>query len=351
MLRFVTGNLFDSKAEAVVNTINCVGVMGRGIALQFKKQYPDNFKAYELACKRGEVVPGRMFIFELTSLVNPKYIINFPTKRHWRGASRIEDIQDGLADLVEVVNERHIASLAVPPLGAGLGGLDWKLVKSKIEAALAPLADVDIEVFEPGGAPAADEVVRNKAVPNMTAGRAALVILAYRYLGGLLDPFVTLLELHKLIYFLQECGEPLRLRYVKAPHGPYAENLSHVLNAVEGHLLSGYADGGDEPDKQIRIIPGAQRDANAFLSRNSDTAERVNRVAELTSGYETPFGMELLATVHWAAKNEAETMLEIVRTVYAWGREKRKFSERQLNLAVERLVKQGWIPEPTGAAL
>ncbi|MDR0434713.1 MAG: macro domain-containing protein [Gracilibacteraceae bacterium] len=345
MLRFVTGNLFDSKAEAVVNTVNCVGVMGRGIALQFKRQYPDNFKAYVLACKRGEVVPGKMFVFELNSLVNPQYIVNFPTKRHWRGASRIEDIHEGLVDLAGVIHDRKITSIAIPPLGAGLGGLDWKLVKAKIEAILAPLSGADIEVFEPAGAPAAEQLVRNKAVPNMTPGRAALVSLAYRYLGGLLDPFVTLLELHKLMYFLQECGEPLRLRYAKAPHGPYAENLSHVLNAVEGHLLSGYADGGDEPDKQIRIIPGAERDANVFLSQNADTAQRIDRVAELTSGYETPFGMELLATVHWVAKNEAQTMPEIIDAVYAWGLQKRKFSQRQIGIAMEQLVRQGWIPE------
>jgi O-acetyl-ADP-ribose deacetylase (regulator of RNase III) len=343
MIRYVTGNLFDSKAEAIVNTVNCVGVMGRGIALQFKKQYPDNFKAYELACKRNEVVPGRMFVFEINQLVNPKYIINFPTKRHWRNMSRIEDIQAGLVDLANVISKKYIASIALPPLGAGLGGLDWDVVRAEIEAGLASLSNVDIEVYEPMGAPSAKQMSRSKAIPDMTPGRAALVNLASRYLGGLLDPFITLLELHKLMYFLQECGEPLRLRYVKAPHGPYAENLSHVLNAVEGHLLLGYADGGDEPDKQIRIMPGAEKDANEFLARKADTMERIDRVTNLTKGFETPFGMELLATVHWVAVREAATMAEIADGVYAWSREKRKFSHRQINLAVERLVEQGWI--------
>ena len=343
MIKYLTGNLFDSNAEALVNTVNCVGVMGRGIALQFKRNYPDNFKAYELACKRNEVITGQMFIFELNRLVNPKYIINFPTKRHWRGASRIEDIEAGLVDLVDEIIERGISSIAIPPLGAGLGGLEWDEVKGRIEVALSRLTDVEINVYEPSGPPSTSQIAKNKVAPNMTPGRAALVCLAYRYLRGLLDPFVTLLELHKLMYFLQESGEPLRLRYVKAPHGPYAENLSHVLNAIEGHLLTGYVDGGDIPDKQIKILPGAEQEAIAFLSQRTDTSERIERVAQLVNGFETPFGMELLATTYWVAKNEVSTMPEIINHVYDWGTQKQIFNQRQIRLAAERLAKQGWI--------
>jgi O-acetyl-ADP-ribose deacetylase (regulator of RNase III) len=152
MIKFVTGDLFDSGAEAIVNAVNCVGVMGRGIALQFKKRYPDNFRAYELACKSGEVVPGKMFVFEGSQSANPKYIINFPTKRHWRDASRIEDIETGLVDLANVVARRRISSVALPALGAGLGGLDWLVVKGKIATELNRLPGVNCEVFEPKGA-------------------------------------------------------------------------------------------------------------------------------------------------------------------------------------------------------
>ena len=153
MLKFVTGNIFDSDVEAVVNTVNCVGVMGRGIALQFKQHYPENYNAYELACKRNEVVPGKMFVYELNQLMNPKYIINFPTKRHWRGASRIEDIEAGLADLAVVISDRQISTIALPPLGAGLGGLDWSTVRKMIVTELSRLSNVDIIVFEPSGTP------------------------------------------------------------------------------------------------------------------------------------------------------------------------------------------------------
>jgi len=343
MVKFTTGNIFESKAEAIVNTVNCVGVMGRGIALQYKKNYPGNFKAYEIACKRGDIVPGRMFVYETGQLVNPRYIINFPTKRHWRGASRIEDIDAGLVDLVDVIEKRSISSVALPPLGSGLGGLEWNTVKNRVESALGHLEGVNIDVYEPSEVIAAEQAVKNVAVPNMTPGRAALVSLIQRYLAGLLDPYVTLIEIHKLMYFLQESGEPLRLRFTKGHYGPFAENLSHVLKAVEGHLISGYLDGGDEPDKRIELVPGAEIEATAFLTQRVETSSRISRVARLVDGFETPFGTELLATVHWVAKKEATTLPEIVECTYSWGTQKNKFSRRQVTIAAERLSNQGWI--------
>ena len=139
MIRFTTGDILAEDAEALVNTVNCVGVMGRGIALQFKKAFPENFRVYAAACRRGEVQPGRMFVFETGALTNPRYIINFPTKRHWRGNSRIEDIDAGLKDLATVIRQRDIRSIAVPPLGAGLGGLEWSEVRPRIERDVARL--------------------------------------------------------------------------------------------------------------------------------------------------------------------------------------------------------------------
>lgn len=124
MLTYTTGDILRDESEAIINTVNCVGVMGRGIALQFKNAYPENFKAYAKACKSKEVQPGKMFVTETGQLSNPRFIINFPTKRHWRGASRMEDIDSGLADLVRAVRELKIKSLSIPPLGSGLGGLD-----------------------------------------------------------------------------------------------------------------------------------------------------------------------------------------------------------------------------------
>ncbi len=346
MMTFRTGDILQADAEALVNTVNCVGVMGRGIALQFKNAFPDNFKAYAAACARDEVQPGRMFVFETGTFTTPRFIINFPTKRHWRGASRLPDIEAGLDALVHEVRARGITSIAIPPLGSGLGGLEWTTVRSVLERALAPLVDVAITVYEPNGA-VEKRSVRNREVPEMTPGRAALVGLMHRYLAGLLDPFVTLLEVHKLMYFMQEAGEPLRLRYVRAPYGPYAENLRHVLNAIEGHLVSGYADGGDAPDKEIALIPGAVADAERFLDLHGETRARFDRVANLVEGFETPFGLELLSTVHWVAIHEgAATADEVIARTYAWNERKKQFSERQLRLAMDVLTQKGWVHRP-----
>lgn len=344
MIEYKQGDILRDDAEALINTVNCVGVMGRGIALQFKRAFPANFKAYAAACKNAEVQPGRMFVFETGQLTNPRYIVNFPTKRHWRGASRMEDIDSGLKALVETIRQYNIQSIAVPPLGSGLGGFDWLEVKPHIEAALQPLTHVRVIVYEPTGAPATDKMVRNRKVPTMTAGRAALVELMSRYLGGLLDPSIALLEVHKLMYFMQEAGEPLRLKYQKALYGPYAENLRHVLNAIEGHLASGYADGGDAPDKQLHLVPGAMEDATVFLQQYPETRARFNKVAALVEGFESPFGLELLSTVHWIVKNESVSSVdEVVNHTYAWSDRKRKFTPRQIALAVDVLVSKQWV--------
>jgi O-acetyl-ADP-ribose deacetylase (regulator of RNase III) len=343
MIEYKRGDIIREDAEGLVNTVNCVGVMGRGIALQFKNAFPENFKAYAAACKNEEVQPGRLFVFKTGRLTNPRYIINFPTKRHWRGKSRMEDIEAGLAALVDTIRRYNIRSIAIPPLGSGLGGLDWSEVRPRIEATLQPLTDVRIIVYEPKGAPATEKMVHNRAVPTMTEGRAALVELMRRYLGGLLDPFVTLLEVHKLMYFMQEAGEPLKLQYQKAPYGPYAENLRHVLHAIEGHLVSGYADGGDAPDKPLKLVPGAIKDAMTFLQQYPDTRTRFDKVATLVEGFESPFGLELLSTVHWVMKNEpVNSVDEVVNHTYAWNDRKRQFTPRQIALAADVLSSKGW---------
>ncbi|WP_198368519.1 type II toxin-antitoxin system antitoxin DNA ADP-ribosyl glycohydrolase DarG [Roseomonas rosulenta] len=344
MITSKTGDLLAEPAEALVNTVNCVGIMGRGVALQFRNAFPENYRAYKAACDRGEVQPGRMFVFELGQLTRPRWIINFPTKRHWRGKSRMEDIEAGLVALVQEIRTRGIRSIALPPLGSGLGGLDWRQVKPRIIAALGPLEDLEVTVFDPAEPPAEARGMAVQDVPRMTPGRAALVGLIHRYLGGLMDPFVTLLEVHKLMYFMQAAGEPLRLRYAKALYGPYAENLGKVLAQVEGHLVAGYRDGGDAPDKELSLVPGAVEDAVAFLDAAAETRARFDRVARLVEGFETPFGLELLSTVHWVALDApGVSPEEIVRRVHAWNERKRRFSPRQITLALETLTAQGWL--------
>lgn len=343
MIRFKTGDVLTEDVEALVNTVNCVGVMGRGLALQFKRRFPENFRAYSKACQQDDVRPGRMFVVPTGLLTNPRYIVNFPTKRHWRGRSRLEDIDAGLADLARWIREGDVRSIAIPALGTGLGGLEWSAVRQRIERALDGVAGVEVTVFEPSE-PQAARSPGPSARPRMTAGRAALVGLMDRYRAGLLDPFVTLLEVHKLLYFMQTAGEPLRLRYVKGIYGPYAENLRHVLHAVEGHFIRGDADGGDASAKALELLPGAVGDAATVLERHPRTRERFDRVAGLVEGFESPPGLELLSTVHWVLDGEhAVSRQDLVGRIHAWSERKRQFSERQIALAADRLTTRGWI--------
>jgi O-acetyl-ADP-ribose deacetylase (regulator of RNase III) len=344
MIEPTTGDILAADAEALVNTVNCVGIMGRGIALQFRNAFPDNFKAYEAVCKRNELHPGQMFVFQTGQLTNPRYIINFPTKRHWKGKSRIADIESGLAALVSEIRRLGIRSIAIPPLGCGQGGLDWADVRPRIERALSAVSDVRVLLFSPTGTPTSMASAASRPVPKMTAARAALVGLMQRYLGGLMDPFISLLEVHKLLYFMQEGGESsLKLRYVKAPYGPYAENLRHLLLSVEGYLTAGYTDGVDDPEKQLELVPGAIEEASQFLAAHLDTQQRFERVADLVKGFETPFGLELLSTVHWVSTQEgARTPEQAMAATFTWNERKRRFSSQQIALAWNVLHDKGW---------
>ena len=136
MIQYKTGDLFTEATEALVNPVNCVGVMGRGLALKFKQRFPSNFHEYVIACQRGEISLGRMHMFEIGNQEDPRYIVNFPTKYHWKDQSQISDIELGLQDLANVIRDRKIESIAMPAIGCGLGGLNWFDVKPLIENAL-----------------------------------------------------------------------------------------------------------------------------------------------------------------------------------------------------------------------
>jgi O-acetyl-ADP-ribose deacetylase (regulator of RNase III) len=187
-------------------------------------------------------------------------------------------------------------------------------------------------------------MVKERRVPGMTPGRAVLVELMSRYLGAVMDPFITLLEIHKLMYFMQEAGEELRLKYEKAMYGPYARNLRHVLSLVEGHFIRGYGDAEDNPGKPIELLPGITVSASAFIESHPETQARFDRVARLIHGFETPFGMELLATVHWVCAREgAKSEDETIERTYAWSERKKGFDRKQIALARDVLAAQGWL--------
>ena len=347
MIRFVQGNMFEANVEALVNTVNTVGVMGKGIALQFSRAYPEIVKPYKDACESGELAIGKVFTVKLSMLDGLKYVINFPTKKDWKSNSKIEFVDGGLQSLVEEIRRLGIKSIAIPPLGCGLGGLQWSNVRRSIESVLSQLHDVEVLVYEPTGKPAAAKMKTGTKKPAMSAGRAALIGLIRRYLVPLMDDAVTLLELHKLMYFLRESGEVAKLGFEKGRYGPYSTNLRHVLTEIEGHYITGFGDASEEPGKILELMPGAVEEAEQFLKTQPKTQKCIERVEELIDGFETAYGMELLGSVHWVAKHDdmrAATSDEAIRLVHAWNDRKREtFAGAHIEVAWNRLSQSGWL--------
>lgn len=343
-VKLMRGDLLkQADVDAIVNTVNCVGVMGKGIALQFKNKWPENARSYEVACKQGRVRPGKMFVFDAGGLVKPHFIVNFPTKDHWRAKSKLQFIEDGLVDLVNEVRRLRIQSIAIPPLGCGNGGLDWAQVRPLIENAFSELPHVEVRLFEPAGAPSAKDMEVRTPRPNMTRGRAAVLTLLETYQS--LNYGVSRLEVQKLAYFLQVAGEDLNLIFEKNEYGPYSDALRHVLSRMEGHFIRGVGDGVVE--SEIEPCADALSEARDFLHREGDRAleGQVRRVASLIDGFQSPYGMELLATVHWVAThNYGGGPKAASEAIAEWSSRKRRLMQPEhIAAAWDRLARQGWL--------
>jgi O-acetyl-ADP-ribose deacetylase (regulator of RNase III) len=351
-IQITRGDLLRQEVDAIINTVNCVGVMGKGIALQFKNKWPENFKHYEKACKAGEVRPGKMLVHELGRLGGkPNFIINFPTKDHWRGKSQLSFIEEGLDDLVRVIREHGITSIAMPPLGCGNGGLNWSVVRPLIERKLNALDNtLEVRLFAPNEAPeAASMIIRTKR-PNMTAGRAVLIKLlsAYRETGYLLSK----LEVQKIGYFAHVAEVLPRLNYSKNRYGPYSEVLNHALLKMNGHFITGFGD-NDKSEAQISVVEGAIKEADDFLENEAHALGAFQRIGKLIDGFESPYGMELLATVHWVAahdvaiptvENVAQGICSWEPSNPAWGKRKKTLmSEQHIQVALDRLKETDWL--------
>lgn len=351
MIHFTQGNLLDANVEAVVNTVNTVGVMGKGIALMFKERFPDNFKAYASACKRGEVELGRMFVTRSPELTGPRWIINFPTKGHWRFPSRIDWIEAGLADLRRVITEKSIRSIAIPPLGSGNGGLVWGEVRPRIELALADLNDVEVLVYEP--TPKYQNVMKGKGVEQLTPARAMIAEMVRRY--GLLGLECSLLEAQKLAWVLTrvlahlQVSDPLKLSFQPDRYGPYAPALSHLLNALDGsylHCEKRIADAS--PLETMYFDPEWGGRLSNFLQSSEGAAYMgvIDAADQLIDGFQSPLGMEALATVDWLlAREGVDADVQGVRDgISRWpagteaaNRKRRLFSDDLLESTLQRL--------------
>jgi len=351
MIIFKQGNLLDAGTDALVNTVNTVGVMGKGIALMFKEAFPENFQLYAAACKRGEIQLGHMFVTEGQRLGGPKWIINFPTKKHWRYPSKIEWIEDGLKDLVQVIKKNKIRTIALPPLGSGNGKLDWQEVRSKIEAALGSLSDVQITVFEPTDK--YQNVAKRTGVEKLTPARALIADLVRQY--WVLGFECSLLEIQKLAYFLERSIEerqipnPLNLNFFANKYGPYSDKLKYLLDGLDGSYLHCDKRLADASALDAIRFEDAQKDrVNLYLTTTE--AKKYNpaleATVELIDGFQSPFGMELLATVDWLLNHngvqpQVGHLKEALRTwpggTEAAERKMRLFNERVLGVALRRL--------------
>ena len=347
MIQIEAGNILDAEVDAVINTVNTVGVMGKGLALQFKRRYPRNYDLYRIACKSGEVSLGKMFVTESPEIDGPRWIINFPTKGHWKANSRIGDIDSGLDDLIKVIGELSISSIAVPPLGAGNGGLDWADVKRLILQKLRPLEDVAIQIFEPVKAHFS---IQGEA-PKLTPSTALLLRLMVEYeqcqeeiwLGS---QGTSHLEIQKLMYFANRAAPQIGLRYERGHFGPYSDRVRHLVKNLEGSFLSGLGDGSDRTLDlhPILVTDAGRRALQAYVDPEGNRDRLtgiVDEVLRMVDGLEGPYQLELLATVAWIADEIGSTEpAAVIEQVKSWNlRKDRLFTPRHINIALMQMNK------------
>jgi O-acetyl-ADP-ribose deacetylase (regulator of RNase III) len=351
MLRFLQGNLLEARVEALVNAVNEVGVMGKGIALLFKTTFPENARLYIAACRRRELQVGRVLVTPVQRLQGPRWIVHFPTKKHWRHPSRLEWVRDGLCDLVREVRERGVRSIALPALGCGNGGLDWEEVRREMEIAFAGLADVDVQVFAPGPEPVG---ISEREAGQRTTARVLLAEMVRRY--SVLGCECALAEVHELAWFLQRAiaeerlFDPLGLGFTVDRQGPRADTLRRVLAGLDGSFLHCERRMADaRPFDRVWFDDRRRLEVDACLHgpEAGEYLPALERTAAVIAGFESSLGLELLATVDWLLCREGvEPLLAAVQDgIRRWpggrvaGRRKQRlFDGRMLEAALRRLT-------------
>lgn len=350
-----TGNLLLADVDALVNTVNTVGIMGKGIALQFKRAFPTNFDDYKAACEHGHVAVGSMHVHQLDQVGGPRFVINFPTKRHWRSPSNLEDIASGLIALRDEIVRRGITSIAVPPLGCGNGGLDWRDVGPMIKQTLGTIPGVEVKIWEPEGAPNPSAMPNSTEKPSLNRERASFLVALHKYTqsamakGMAVDARVSLLEAHKVAYFLQKLGIPLGLVFVKGNYGPYSNPLDRAVSVMEGHFVTGFGDGTSGAQALLELDGESVEKAEKFVASSTEFEKVSGRFQDLISGFEDAFGMELLSTVLFAAEELVKPPAspgQVITCIQGWNeRKQRLFTEAHIRTARTRLVEAKLLPQ------
>ncbi|MEM1214247.1 MAG: macro domain-containing protein, partial [Bacteroidota bacterium] len=337
MINYVTGNIFESQAEALVNTVNTVGVMGKGIALQFKKAYPNNFKAYAKACKKGEVRIGKLFIFRDSNIeTGEKLIINFPTKKHWKNSSEYAYVAKGLMDLVRIISENNLKHVAIPPLGAGNGGLHWERVKEMIVEQLAPI-DVKIDLYEPNSE--IKEKLKKERV-KLTSARALLLYVLFDLVRN--GEYVSEFSSEKVCYFLQKFGAAKYFKLAFHPqfYGPYSGKVRYLLNTLNGSYIMGYSGMDKKPFDPLLLISDGFEEVKKVVETNEELKTIATSTTEFLNGFYSDFSLELLSSVHFlSAQYDTLDETVILAKLSEWNDRKRSlFSDRRyLSIAVKHL--------------
>lgn len=343
-MKYITGNMLEADTEALVNTVNTVGVMGKGIALQFKERFPINFKIYANACKKGEVQVGKMLVVKENTINGEKIIINFPTKTEWFKKSQYSYIEEGLKDLARVIEDYNIRSIAIPPLGCGNGGLKWEKVKQLMDKYLGHFSDVTIQIYEPNDA--VKKILQKEAVKKevgLTAPRAMLLYALFKF--EKLGEVATIFSANKLAYFLQKSGEPMRLQFVPYKYGPYAQAIEKVLYALNGKYLTGMEQMKARAFEPLQLNYQTYDEVEKYINTNltSDQKQRLESVFTIIDGFETTLSLEILSSAHYLiSENPKLTEDQLFEKIQDWNeRKKNLVTKEYINIAIEHLQNYG----------
>jgi O-acetyl-ADP-ribose deacetylase (regulator of RNase III) len=337
MIHYTTGNILESDAQALVNTVNTVGIMGKGIALQFKNAFPNNFKAYVDACKKKEIAIGKLLVTKDRNLNSgEKIIINFPTKKDWRKSSEYSYIEEGLDDFLKIIEKKQIKSVALPPLGAGNGGLEWEKVKQILEHRLSAL-NIDIYVYEPTNA--IKEYLKKERI-KLTEARALLLYVLYDLVRN--GEFVSEFSSEKVCYFLQKFGAEkyFKLDFEPKFYGPYSGKIRYILNYLNGSYLMGYSDMNKKPFDPLTLVYDGYETVKSYIESNAELTEIATKTTKFLNGFYSDFALELLSSIDFIiAENHTFDKQIITHKLSEWNNRKRSmFSNKEyINLTVDYL--------------
>lgn len=339
MIHFLTGDLLSSDARVLVNTVNTVGIMGKGIALQFKERFPLNYKLYRKACKNLELVPGKLLIVHEPTLDGQRIIVNFPTKTDWKQKSSYAYIESGLKELVRIIEEEHITSIAIPPLGCGNGGLQWEKVRPIMEMYLNGLS-TDVYIYEPNEA--VKQVLQQqqtKRTTHLTPARAMLLyaLFSYESMGEQASLFVA----NKLAYFLQRLGENLRLNFVAHHYGPYSQQVAHVLYNLNGVYMTGMEQKEAKAFEPLQLRYDKFDEVRTHVEENlkPEQRQRLDNLLVLIAGFQSALSLEVLASVDFILDREGALPTEqVFDRLQNWSdRKRRLIKERYVAVAMDQL--------------